>query len=168
MLTFLPLILLIFSFGICGSQKKYKPSSRTTQKQIGRVVRVDSREYFIPDDQPGKPSKNRKVHPSVTFSKPTSLEVPSPDSPPTPYPKRAPIYRQESTVGFEDQDWRAVRPPVELVGGGGGTQGSVTNLDMHVRGMQRLEGRPSCCERKEGQSRPSWFVFLFGCCGGRR
>lgn len=168
MLTFLPITLLLMSFGVAGCQKEYRKSSRTSHSQVGRIVRIDSREYYIPDDQPTRPSPNRKVHPSA------------PQRSSTPFPTPPPMYRQESTVGFSGDDWRARNTGVILQGGGGGTPdqaprsatpaSDAQNIDIQVRGMARLEGRPGreCCDRPEGQRFPNWLACFFACCAGRR
>lgn len=163
--TFLPLILLLVAPSAFGAEK-YKPSSRTTHhtKRNNRLVREDSREAVIQDDIPKKVSPRRQVHPPALRREPTPI----------------PMYRQESTVGLEGVDWRASNyRPVQLVGGGGGMgyapgipaePAQVQNIDIGIRGMQRLEGKRGreCCDRPEGQRWPNWVACFFACCGGRR
>ncbi len=153
MATFTPLILLLGINCLEGSQASYRPSSRTSKSQKRhKVVRMDSREYYIADDMPPHVSPNRKVHPPAKRT-------------PTPIP----MYRQESTVGLHGEDWRAINPQVVMVHGGGG-ENKAQNIDLEVRGTARIEGRPSreCCDRPEGQRWPNWIACFFACCGGRR
>lgn len=158
MRTYSPLVILLVGFSpkvIVGS---YTPSSRTThQVKRNNVIRLDSREFYIQDDIPKRVSSKRQVHP--------------PAGPPP-----IPMYRQESTVGFNGEDQRSI----ELRGGGKKRRRpsepvltvrrsvEAQQLDAQARGMERLEGRSRCCTRDEGQRRPRWFLWLFGRCLGER
>jgi hypothetical protein len=173
--TFVPLTVLLVVVSAFGSEK-YKPSSRTTHhtKRNNRLIREDSREVVVQDDIPKKVSPRRKVHPPA--------QIPPFQRNPTLIPglRPPPMYRQESTVGLSGEDWRSVNYPVVLHGGGGGAsfpqeapQGlplEAQNIDINVRGMQRLEGRRGreCCDRPEGQRWPNWITCFFACCAGRR
>lgn len=161
MTTFICLYLLIATCGLSSAQKQYQQSSRVTHSQVGKQVREDSRVYYIPDDQPKRPSKNRKVHPPALKREPT------------PIPSAPPMYRQESTVGFSGEDWRARHTPVVIHGGGGDYSlepAQVQNIDVGIRGIARIEGKRGreCCDRPEGQRWPNWVACFFACCGGRR
>lgn len=167
--------LLLLSLLLAGSpagasQKMYKKSSHATHqtKRNDRIKQQDSREHVVQDDIPKHISKNRKVHPPA--------EIPPFRREPTPIPslQLPPMYRQESTVGFTGEDWRAR-------GGGGGVilpqeqhqdapVSDAQNIDIHIRGMQRLEGKRNreCCDRPEGQRLPNWLACFFVCCAGRK
>lgn len=157
MSTYLPLVILLVGFSPKITGGSYKPSSHTThQAKRNQVIRLDSREFYIQDDIPKRVSSKRQVHPPA---------VPPP----------IPMYRQESTVGFNGTDYRSAK----LRGGGGGRPSQeepirmgrpsieAQNIDAHGRGMERLEGR-RCCSRPEGEERPAWFLWLFGRCLGER